>query len=84
MVQPLRSSLKQRADHDHAMLGGGLRQPLARRTRDRFGPIEMGVVFALTRIQAGEQLLQTDDVRALPGRLSDPLHGSVEIGLFVR
>ena len=58
-----------------------LRPRLAGRSRDRFGPIGVGVVFALTR--TGEQLLETDDVRVLPSRLRDPVHGAVEIGLFV-
>ena len=59
-----------------------MRQRVAGRARNRLGFGKPGVVFALARIQAVEQLLQAHQFRALGRGLGDASQGLVDVGLF--
>ena len=64
--------LEQRGDDYHLARGGELAQRRSARSRNRLGELEPGDVFGLTKIQRGEQFLQTDHLRAARSRLFDP------------
>ena len=73
------AAFEQRRDEDDLLFARGLGQRLGRRSGDRLGQIEVGVVFALAEVLAAKQLGQADHRRAAVRRLDDARAGASQV-----
>jgi len=79
MVEAGRTTLEDRCDQRDPEIRRLLREGFGRRPRNLLGPIEAAEILALAEIRRPKQLRQTDDLRAIPHGVLDPVLGVAEV-----